>query len=159
MHQNKHNIYLLYCCSFLFLNIKKSRMHTIFLEIRMFGDRNMNNSLFKKLKNFFKEKALLKKIKQGFKNYEFKMHIQFIVDNKTKKIVSGEALSRWENSSGKVIFPGAYIGLMEKSGLIVKFDYYMFVLMQDHIYHKYNILNIQNLLKVLRIYILFDLPY
>ncbi len=86
----------------------------------------MNDSLFKKLKNFSKERALLKKIEQGFKNDEFKMHIQFIVDNKTKKIVSGEALSRWENSSGKVIFPGEYIGLMEKSGLIVKFDYYMF---------------------------------
>ena len=54
------------------------------------------------------------------------MHLQFIVDNKTKKIISAEALSRWESLSGKVIFPGEYIGLMEKSGLIVKFDYYMF---------------------------------
>ena len=51
---------------------------------------------------------------------------QFIIDNETKQIASAEALSRWENSLGEVIFPGAYIGLMEKSGLIVKFDYYMF---------------------------------
>ena len=54
------------------------------------------------------------------------MHLQFIVDNKTKRIVSGEALSRWEDSSGEVIMPGKYIGVMEKSGLIINFDYYMF---------------------------------
>ena len=72
------------------------------------------------------EKRLLKKIEKGFKNNEFKMHLQFIIDNKTKKIASAEALSRWESSCGEIIFPGAYIGLMEKSGIIVKFDYYMF---------------------------------
>lgn len=77
-------------------------------------------------KNKFREKELLKKIEEAFKNEEFKMHLQFIVDNKSKKIVSAEALSRWVNSMGEVIFPGKYIGLMEKSGLIIKFDYYMF---------------------------------
>lgn len=59
------------------------------------------------------------------------MHLQFIVDNKTKRIVSGEALSRWEDSSGEVIMPGKYIGVMEKSGLIIKFDYYMFEMVCD----------------------------
>ena len=72
------------------------------------------------------EKKLLKKIKNGFENNEFKMYLQFIVDNKLKKIVSAETLSRWESSTGEILFPGAYIGLMEKSGLIVDFDYYMF---------------------------------
>ncbi len=93
----------------------------------------MGIRLFKKFivslserKNLSKERHLLKKIEEGFKNDEFKMHLQFVVDNKTKKIVSSEALSRWENSFGEIIFPGAYIGLMEKSGYIVKFDYYMF---------------------------------
>ena len=73
-----------------------------------------------------KEKKLLKGIKNGFENNEFEMHLQFIVDNKNKKIVSAETLSRWVNSAGETIFPGTYIGLMEKSGLIVRFDYYMF---------------------------------
>ena len=71
------------------------------------------------------EKKLLKKIERGFKNQEFKMYLQFIVDN-TKKIVSAETLSRWESADGNVIFPGAYIWLMEKSGMITTFDYYMF---------------------------------
>ncbi len=73
-----------------------------------------------------KERSLLNKMQEGFQNEEFMMYLQFIVDNKTKKIASAEALSRWINSSGEVVFPGSYIGLMEKSGLIVTFDYYMF---------------------------------
>ena len=72
------------------------------------------------------EKKFLKKIKNGFENNEFKMYLQFIVDNKNKNIVSAETLSRWEKPNGEILFPGAYIGAMEKSGLIVDFDYYMF---------------------------------
>ena len=93
----------------------------------------MSKNLFKNLIGFLSgikkhtnEKLLLNKIRYGLKNKEFKMHLQFIVDNKTKRIVSSEALSRWETSEGEVIMPGKYIGLMEKSGLITKFDYYMF---------------------------------
>ncbi len=93
----------------------------------------MNNMFLKGFMNFLcrkkelsEEKQLLEKIEEAFKNDEFKMHLQFIVDNKTKKLVSSEALSRWETFGGEVIMPGAYIGVMEKSGLIVKFDYYMF---------------------------------
>ena len=88
---------------------------------------------FKKMAGFLSniksrrgEKILLKKIEDGLKNHEFKMHLQFIVDNKTKKIASAEALSRWETTEGEVIMPGKYIGVMEKSGIITRFDYYMF---------------------------------
>ena len=93
----------------------------------------MNSNLFEKVthfitkaKNHTDEKNLLCKIAQGIKNNEFKMHLQFIVDNRTKKIASAEALSRWETSDGQIVMPGKYIGLMEKSGIIVNFDYYMF---------------------------------
>ena len=93
----------------------------------------MNKKFFKNLIGFLSgikkhtnEKILINKIRYGLKNKEFKMHLQFIVDNKTKRIVSSEALSRWETSEGEVIMPGKYIGVMEKSGLITKFDYYMF---------------------------------
>ena len=72
------------------------------------------------------EKALCERIEKGFQNRDFKMYLQFIVDNKTKKIASAEALSRWENEDGEILMPGKYIGVMEKYGLIVNFDYYMF---------------------------------
>ena len=86
--------------------------------------------IFKKVasekKTHLSERKLLKNIRKGFENQEFKMYLQFIVDSKEGKISSAETLSRWENSSGEVVFPGTYIGLMEKSGLIARFDYYMF---------------------------------
>ena len=72
------------------------------------------------------EKEFLNKIEAGLANGEFKTYLQFIVNNENKKIVSAEALSRWENSAGDPISPGAYIPLMEKAGLIAKLDYYMF---------------------------------
>ena len=72
------------------------------------------------------EKELIKEIENALTNQEFKMYLQFIVDNKTKKISSAEALSRWITYTGEVVFPGEYIGVMEKSGLIIRFDYYMF---------------------------------
>ena len=92
----------------------------------------MGNCVFEKMKNRgvgksrSDERKMLKKIEEGFKKQEFKMYLQFIVDSEKEKLVSAETLSRWENSDGDVIFPGAYIGLMERSGLIVTFDYYMF---------------------------------
>ena len=72
------------------------------------------------------ERSFLHYIEDGLKNKEFKMYLQFIVDNKTKKIVSAEALSRWETASGEILFPGKYIGAMESSGLITALDYAMF---------------------------------
>ncbi|MBE6915679.1 MAG: GGDEF domain-containing protein [Ruminococcaceae bacterium] len=68
------------------------------------------------------------KIVTGLDKNEFKMYLQFVVDNKTKKIKSAEALSRWENSKNGVIAPGKYIGNMERSGLISRHDFYMFEL-------------------------------
>ena len=68
----------------------------------------------------------LEAIKKGLQNDEFKMYLQFIVDNKTKDIASAETLSRWETSDGVLVFPGKYIGLMEESGLITSLDYLMF---------------------------------
>ncbi|MDO5477660.1 MAG: EAL domain-containing protein, partial [Clostridia bacterium] len=67
-------------------------------------------------------------ILEGIKNNEFKMFLQFVVDSKTKKIVSAEALSRWDNPEKGLTGPGYYIGHMEKTGLISKHDFYMFEL-------------------------------
>ena len=69
---------------------------------------------------------LLEAIAMGLRNDEFKMYLQFIVDNKTKKIVSAEALSRWETSDNVLIYPGKYIGAMAESGMITTLDYLMF---------------------------------
>ena len=74
------------------------------------------------------EKKFAESILKGFENNEFKMYLQFIVDNKTGKISSAEALSRWESLDRGLIGPGNYIKSMERAGLISKHDFYMFEL-------------------------------
>ena len=69
---------------------------------------------------------LLADIARGLQKGEFKMYLQFIVDNKTKDIVCAEVLSRWEKEDNVIVFPGKYIGLMEESGMITTLDYQMF---------------------------------
>ena len=74
------------------------------------------------------EKRITESILNGFENNEFKMYLQFIVDNKTKQIVSAEALSRWDSRDKGLIGPGRYIENMENAGLISKHDFHMFEL-------------------------------
>jgi len=74
------------------------------------------------------EKRITESILNGFDNKEFRMYLQFIVDNKTKRIVSAEALSRWESKDKGLLGPGKYIENMESAGLISKHDFYMFEL-------------------------------
>ena len=83
------------------------------------------------------EKALLESFRKGFSEKEFKLYLQFIVDNKTKQIVSAEALSRWKQPGAELKMPGAYIGDMERVGVISDLDYYMFemVCRQLHKWH------------------------
>ena len=106
-------------------------------EFALFNLRKHCNKLFGReeqyticspdiLKAAVEEKKLLDSIDNGFKNKEFKLYIQFIIDNKTKKIVSAEALSRWENPDRGLLTPGHYLETMENSGTISQLDYYMF---------------------------------
>ncbi len=71
-------------------------------------------------------KKLLENILEGLKNNEFKLYLQFIVSNKTKKIVSAEALSRWDSPKLGLVTPGRYIRALEDSGHITQLEYYMF---------------------------------
>ncbi len=74
------------------------------------------------------EQEFTQKILEGLKNNEFKMYLQFIVDNKEKRFVSAEALSRWETPKDGIVGPGNYIIHMETAGLISIHDFYMFEL-------------------------------
>ena len=72
------------------------------------------------------ERKLIDSFQTGIDNNEFKLYLQFVVENKTKKIVSAEALSRWENPREGLILPGRYIPAMENTGFISILDFYMF---------------------------------
>lgn len=72
------------------------------------------------------EKRISESLLNGFEHNEFKMYLQFIVDNKTKRVVSAEALSRWDSPQKGLIGPGKYIEDMEMAGFISRHDFYMF---------------------------------
>ena len=74
------------------------------------------------------DKEITQSILKGLEKNEFKMHLQFIVDCRTRKIVSAEALSRWDNPEKGIIGPVNYISHMETAGLISRHDFYMFEL-------------------------------
>ena len=72
------------------------------------------------------ENNITESILKGLENNEFKVYLQFVVDSKTRKIVSAEALSRWISPEKGIIGPINYIGHMEKTGIISIHDFYMF---------------------------------
>lgn len=74
------------------------------------------------------EREITEHILNGLDNDEFKMYLQFIVDSKTGKIVSAEALSRWDCPRKGILGPLYYISNMETTGLISKHDFHMFEL-------------------------------
>jgi EAL domain-containing protein (putative c-di-GMP-specific phosphodiesterase class I) len=92
------------------------------------SDKNSGDEKTYLTNNINEEKEITESILNGLENNEFKMYLQFIVDNKTKKIVSAEALSRWDSPQKGLIGPARYIGNMELAGLISRHDFYMFEL-------------------------------
>lgn len=109
-------------CEILLFNLRKNCN-------RIFGtDRQIMYCDIHSMNVVQEEKKITESILKGFENNEFKMYLQFIVDNKTKQIVSAEALSRWDSSEKGLIGPGKYIENMEHSGLISRHDFYMFEL-------------------------------
>ncbi len=107
-------------CEVLLYNLRKKCNEIINTERQIiYCDNSIMNSITA-------EKELFESILRGLKNNEFKLYVQFVVDNKTKKIVSAEALSRWDSPQQGLISPGKYISAMEKSGHINILDYYMF---------------------------------
>ncbi|MBQ8003010.1 MAG: EAL domain-containing protein [Clostridia bacterium] len=107
-------------CEMVLFNLKKNCNKISGTENQIvFCDTNLMNRVQE-------EKKLTQSILNGLENNEFKIYLQFIVDNKTKKIVSAEALSRWESPAKGLINPGEYIETMEMSGLISKHDFLMF---------------------------------
>jgi len=57
-------------------------------------------------------------IKQGLKRDEFFLEYQPVVDINTGSWLGAEALLRWRRRDGEVLYPDAFIGAAEESGLI-----------------------------------------
>jgi sensor c-di-GMP phosphodiesterase-like protein len=57
-------------------------------------------------------------LRLGLENHEFEVHYQPIVDLETERCVGSEALVRWQHPDLGLIYPGVFIPIAEKTGLI-----------------------------------------
>ncbi len=131
--REKNNKLVFHCAVYHLLGSDRS------CEILLFNLRKNCNKIFGTEKQIIycdthsmnmiqEEKKITESILRGFEKNEFKMYLQFIVDNRSKRITSAEALSRWDSREKGLLGPGKYIENMEVAGLISKHDFYMFEL-------------------------------
>jgi EAL domain-containing protein (putative c-di-GMP-specific phosphodiesterase class I)/CRP-like cAMP-binding protein len=66
-----------------------------------------------------------KRLKSAFRNEEFRLHYQPIIELASKKIVGCEALVRWQHPSGKLFPPSRFIAKAEDTGLIINLGYWI----------------------------------
>ncbi len=65
------------------------------------------------------------KMENALINEEFKLHLQPKYNLKSKEIVGAEALVRWVESDGTIIFPNDFIPIFEQNGFISTLDSFM----------------------------------
>ena len=68
------------------------------------------------------EQELINEMDHALENHEFVVYYQPIVDVRTKKTISAEALVRWLHPKKGMISPGIFIPAFEKNGFITKLD-------------------------------------
>ncbi len=107
-------------CELLLFNLRRN-LSTIFGTENQILFCNSHN-----IHRVLEEKKAIDSIISGLENNEFKLYLQFLVDNKTKKIISAEALSRWIHPEQGLLPPAKYIDMLSEHGLISALDYYMF---------------------------------
>ena len=70
-------------------------------------------------------KIIESEVDTAFANDEFKIYLQPKVLLKNETIVAAEALVRWYKPDGKIISPNTFISIFERTGFIIRFDFYM----------------------------------
>lgn len=75
--------------------------------------------------DFKKNKQLSLEMEYAMEQHNFLMFLQPMVDLKTFRITSAEALVRWDYPGKGILSPYAFIPLFESTNLIQKLDYYM----------------------------------
>ena len=70
------------------------------------------------------DKLLLMQVRDGLAKGEFVFYVQPQVNDRTGKIIGGEALVRWIHD-GNVVAPGRFIPILEKTGYVYAVDTYV----------------------------------
>ena len=79
----------------------------------------------KQRNEYVNQRRFVSEVEHALQNREFLTYYQPIVDAKTRKIISAEALIRWMHPEKGMIPPYQFIPVFEKEGIISKIDSYM----------------------------------
>ncbi len=71
------------------------------------------------------EKDMENRMEDALKNGEFKMFLQPKYHLESRRIAGAEALVRWQDSTGKITPPNAFVPFFERNGFLLKIDFYM----------------------------------
>ncbi len=71
------------------------------------------------------EAEIMNKMSTALDNEEFKVYLQPKFNSNNSTLVGAEALVRWIEPDGKMIFPNDFIPLFERNGFIVELDKYV----------------------------------
>lgn len=73
-----------------------------------------------------KEKKVIEEFPKALKEEQLMVYVQPQFQLDRRKFVGGEALIRWKNQRGKIECPDDFIPALEKSGDIIKLDFYVY---------------------------------
>lgn len=81
----------------------------------------------KMLEQMVSEKNVINEFDSALRNRQFSMYLQPQVDV-DGRLLGAEALARWQHPEKGLMFPISFMSVIEKSGLIIKLDQYMWEL-------------------------------
>lgn len=73
-----------------------------------------------------KQNKIEEKMRKALENNEFIPYLQPKFNLETKKVCGAEALVRWKEKDGTMIFPNDFIPIFEKNGFIIELDFYIY---------------------------------
>lgn len=110
-------------------SIKISEMlsRVVLAQRSISGDSKVNYAFFNEemAKTYEENRAMCAEMEQALEQKAFVMYLQPMVDLHEYKIVSAEALVRWEHEEKGLLSPYAFLPVFENTNLMLKLDYYM----------------------------------
>ncbi len=76
-------------------------------------------------KKVLKDVEIANKMKNAMKNNEFKAFLQPKISITKEELIGAEALVRWVEPNGDMVYPNEFIPLFEENGFIIELDKYM----------------------------------
>ena len=77
-------------------------------------------------KERLRDQSIASEVKTAMDNGMIELFLQPKFDLVTRKIIGAEALARWRNIDGSYKMPYEFISVLERVGLIIEFDFYMY---------------------------------